>query len=105
MALPKFSWFPRCSEMKRFWRFQNGLHISIKHLFILGHGLTIIPTEIQFRRIAMKRVIGTVIFALIISTSSYAAEPKLKWLGHAAFQYSSREGKIFLVDPWLSNPK
>jgi L-ascorbate metabolism protein UlaG (beta-lactamase superfamily) len=53
----------------------------------------------------MKRVIGTVIFALIISTSSYAAEPKLKWLGHAAFQYSSREGKIFLVDPWLSNPK
>ncbi len=36
---------------------------------------------------------------------SQAAEPKLRWLGHAAFVFSSRLGNIFLIDPWISNPK
>ncbi len=43
--------------------------------------------------------------SLLITTCSIAAEPKLKWLGHAAFRFTSREGKIFLIDPWLNNPK
>ena len=37
--------------------------------------------------------------------SAKAAEPSLRWLGHAAFVYTNRNGKIFLLDPWLTNPK
>src|SRR5438477_7974630 len=32
-------------------------------------------------------------------------EPTLTWLGHAAFKYTTRAGKIILIDPWISNPK
>jgi L-ascorbate metabolism protein UlaG (beta-lactamase superfamily) len=53
----------------------------------------------------MKRFSLAVIAALTLATNAQAMEPKLKWLGHAAFQYTSRGGKIFLIDPWISNPK
>jgi L-ascorbate metabolism protein UlaG (beta-lactamase superfamily) len=42
---------------------------------------------------------------LFTTTLSSAAEPKLKWFGHAAFQFSNRNGRIFLIDPWITNPK
>ena len=29
---------------------------------------------------------------------AYAMEPKLRWLGHAAFQLTTRTGKIILID-------
>jgi L-ascorbate metabolism protein UlaG (beta-lactamase superfamily) len=38
-------------------------------------------------------------------SSSYAMEPTLTWLGHAAFKYTTRAGKVILIDPWISNPK
>jgi len=47
----------------------------------------------------------TVIGILLCAGTARAAEPKLRWLGHAAFVFSSRTGKIFLIDPWLTNPK
>ncbi len=53
----------------------------------------------------MKRITFSLLALLFLNSFVFAAEPKLKWLGHAAFQYSSRGGKIFLIDPWLSNPK
>jgi L-ascorbate metabolism protein UlaG (beta-lactamase superfamily) len=34
-----------------------------------------------------------------------AADPALTWLGHAAFKYSTRNGKVLLIDPWTTNPK
>jgi L-ascorbate metabolism protein UlaG (beta-lactamase superfamily) len=40
-----------------------------------------------------------------IVVSAPAAEPALKWLGHAAFQITTRNGKVILIDPWLQNPK
>jgi L-ascorbate metabolism protein UlaG (beta-lactamase superfamily) len=44
--------------------------------------------------------------ALFFSNSTvHAMEPKLRWLGHAAFQYTTLTGKIFLIDPWIANPK
>jgi L-ascorbate metabolism protein UlaG (beta-lactamase superfamily) len=54
-----------------------------------------------------KCVLAVGFLALHFLTGSTvdAAEPKLRWLGHAAFQYTTRTGKIFLIDPWLKNPK
>src|SRR5258708_7449619 len=34
-----------------------------------------------------------------------AMEPTLTWLGHAAFKYTTRQGKVLLIDPWITNPK
>src|SRR5438477_2196662 len=31
-------------------------------------------------------------------------EPTLTWLGHAAFKYTTRAGKVILIDPWITNP-
>lgn len=42
---------------------------------------------------------------ILLATTGHAMETKLRWLGHAAFQFTTRNGKIFLIDPWLSNPK
>src|SRR5258707_585332 len=35
----------------------------------------------------------------------HAVEPTLKWLGHAAFEFTTRNGNVFLIDPWITNPK
>ena len=53
----------------------------------------------------VKQIICSVIVLLGILSRAQAAEPKLRWLGHAAFVFSSRTGNIFLIDPWLTNPK
>ncbi len=53
----------------------------------------------------MKRYLWSLLALVSMASVSSAAEPKLKWLGHSSFQFSSRGGKIFLIDPWLSNPK
>jgi len=39
------------------------------------------------------------------SVAAQSVEPSLRWLGHSAFQFTTRNGKIFLIDPWLTNPK
>src|SRR5665213_822082 len=55
----------------------------------------------------MKRtLLSFSIIGLLFSTNiAQAAQPKLRWLGHSAFEYSTRAGKIFLIDPWITNPK
>jgi L-ascorbate metabolism protein UlaG (beta-lactamase superfamily) len=47
-----------------------------------------------------------VLAALVWQTgAARAAEPSLRWLGHAAFEFTTRSGKIILIDPWITNPK
>src|SRR5580698_1213520 len=55
----------------------------------------------------MKRfiVLLTTIGILGSASVAHAAEPKLRWLGHAAFVFTSRTGTVFLLDPWITNPK
>ena len=55
----------------------------------------------------MKRYfVHLLLLGLILSPKiARAEEPKLRWLGHAAFQFTTRHGKIILIDPWLTNPK
>ena len=53
-----------------------------------------------------QKYVFVLAFSILLSASaSRAAEPKLRWLGHAAFVFSSRTGNIFLIDPFLKNPK
>ena len=55
----------------------------------------------------MKRYLSLAMALGIIFSAgrARAAEPKLRWLGHSAFVFSSRTGNIFLIDPWVTNPK
>src|ERR1035441_6668045 len=53
----------------------------------------------------MKRIYFSVLIAIALVTSAHAMEPNLRWFGHSAFQYTTRGGKIFLIDPWITNPK
>jgi len=41
----------------------------------------------------------------LFAAPSFAAEPTLTWFEHAAFEITTRSGKVFLIDPWLANPK
>ena len=53
-----------------------------------------------------KYLLALAVLGIVFTSSSaQAVEPKLKWLGHSAFEFTSRGGKIFLIDPWISNPK
>ncbi len=53
----------------------------------------------------IKYVLASVITILGLATVGQAAEPKLRWLGHAAFVFTARTGNVFLIDPWMTNPK
>jgi L-ascorbate metabolism protein UlaG (beta-lactamase superfamily) len=41
---------------------------------------------------------------LAVTLSSAAQETKVRWLGHAAFSIITPEGKVLLIDPWVTNP-
>jgi len=42
---------------------------------------------------------------LFMGSAVQAVEPKLRWLGHAAFVFTARTGNVILIDPWITNPK
>ncbi len=44
-------------------------------------------------------------YALFQEGLLWAMEPTLTWLGHAAFEFTTRNGQNILIDPWISNPK
>jgi L-ascorbate metabolism protein UlaG (beta-lactamase superfamily) len=50
--------------------------------------------------------IAFVCFTLLPAFAHHASaqETKLKWFGHAAFSITTPNGKVLLVDPWLTNP-
>jgi L-ascorbate metabolism protein UlaG (beta-lactamase superfamily) len=57
----------------------------------------------------MKITSATVSLLLALLFSGFvsqvaAQETKLKWFGHAAFSITTPNGKVLLIDPWLSNP-
>ena len=49
---------------------------------------------------------SVVLFVLLLGFGSQATaqETKLKWFGHAAFSITTPNGKVLLIDPWLTNP-
>lgn len=57
----------------------------------------------------LKRFVALVFLssavALASAASASAMDPALTWYGHAAFKYSTRSGHVFLIDPWITNPK
>lgn len=57
------------------------------------------------RKLKQSMPWGILLASCLATSSLQAAEPTLRWLGHAAFQFSTQNGKIFLIDPWLTNPK
>lgn len=55
------------------------------------------------RRILFSLIVGISLGGL--ARTVVAAEPQLTWFEHAAFELTTRSGKVFLIDPWISNPK
>ncbi len=39
-----------------------------------------------------------------MTSQATAQETKVQWWGHAAFSITTPNGKVLLIDPWLSNP-
>jgi len=44
-----------------------------------------------------------ILFTCFVSQAT-AQETKIKWFGHAAFSITTPNGKVLLIDPWLTNP-
>ena len=49
-------------------------------------------------------VVALLILWLGVVSQATAQETRLKWFGHAAFSITTPNGKVLLIDPWLSNP-
>jgi L-ascorbate metabolism protein UlaG (beta-lactamase superfamily) len=52
-----------------------------------------------------KSILGWALITGLMPCVVLAADPALTWLGHAAFKYSTRSGKVLVIDPWTTNPK
>ena len=52
----------------------------------------------------LQAILFALLFALPAGNRSIQAQDtKLKWFGHAAFSITTPNGKVLLIDPWLSN--
>ena len=58
----------------------------------------------SLRRILVVFGLGFVL-GVVQSAPLQAMEPTLRWLGHSAFVFTTRQGKVILIDPWITNPK
>jgi L-ascorbate metabolism protein UlaG (beta-lactamase superfamily) len=54
---------------------------------------------------SLFRILAGLVCVSALASLSSAMDPTLTWLGHAAFKYTTRSGKVILIDPWISNPK
>lgn len=52
----------------------------------------------------MTRFLFLFLALLVVVSPASAQETKLKWFGHAAFSITTPNGKVLLIDPWISNP-
>lgn len=52
------------------------------------------------------KTLSSVVVVLLSTflTQAVGQETRLKWFGHAAFSITTPNGKVLLIDPWLSNP-
>jgi len=48
---------------------------------------------------------GLLLLGLALAPAARAAETRITWHGHAAFEITTPEGHVLMIDPWLSNPK
>src|SRR5215472_16467027 len=53
---------------------------------------------------AVRLLVALLLFIFVIAGQASAQETKIKWFGHAAFSVTTPNGKVLLIDPWLSNP-
>ncbi|HQT25680.1 MAG TPA: metal-dependent hydrolase [Burkholderiales bacterium] len=44
------------------------------------------------------------LLALFLPAAGFAAQTELTWYGHSAFKVKTPEGKVLLIDPWITNP-
>jgi L-ascorbate metabolism protein UlaG (beta-lactamase superfamily) len=58
--------------------------------------------NMKIRTILASSVVLILLLGLL--SQATAQETKLKWFGHAAFSITTPNGKVLLIDPWLSNP-
>src|SRR5690349_16813956 len=58
----------------------------------------------EIRVEAMKIIVALFILLLGSAGQATAQETRIKWFGHAAFSITTPNGKVLLIDPWLSNP-
>lgn len=57
-------------------------------------------------RIARMKTLLALALALVLPSSAFAAaQTKVTWHGHSAFEIVTPRGRTLLVDPWLKNPK
>ena len=53
---------------------------------------------------ATKLVVALSILLFACARGATAQETKIRWFGHAAFSITTPNGKVLLIDPWLTNP-
>ena len=56
------------------------------------------------QRLTVTRALLAALVLCGAIVSADAQETKLKWFGHAAFSITTPNGKVIVIDPWLSNP-
>lgn len=47
-----------------------------------------------------------ILSSLVVSSAAFSADKttRITWYGHAAFEITTPEGFVFMIDPWLTNP-
>lgn len=45
-----------------------------------------------------------VLVALLLPAAAFSASTSLTWYGHSAFKVKTPEGRVLLIDPWITNP-
>lgn len=58
----------------------------------------------EIRIAATKLVVALFILLLGSASQTMAQETRIRWFGHAAFSITTPNGKVLLIDPWLTNP-
>lgn len=49
-------------------------------------------------------LVVTFVVYCVTSLPVFAAEPEITWYGQSAFRVTTPNGKVLLVDPWITNP-
>ena len=52
----------------------------------------------------IRLVLMGIFLSLLPFNIALSATTTLKWHGHAAFEITTPEGKVLMIDPWLKNP-
>jgi L-ascorbate metabolism protein UlaG (beta-lactamase superfamily) len=52
----------------------------------------------------VKKLIVVLSIFLGCFSQTVAQETRIKWFGHAAFSITTPNGRVLLIDPWLTNP-